>query len=175
MDDDDQFVRLLISKRSVIIAYARSIVFDRDLAEDIYQNVVLVAMRKRSQIDRTDDPLPWLLGVTRLESLDALRKRKKHQAVFDDQLLDLLESTWIKSIQEREQSDATPYEAIGHCLRKLTDRGRTIIKLRYVEGLKGEELANRLDAKLNTIYVALSRIHKQLRECIQNYQNRQQT
>ena len=172
MDEQDELVRLLIRERSSIVAYARSIVFNRELAEDVYQNVAVVVLRKRDQVENTGDMLRWILGVARLESLTVLKKLKKTPKPFDEGLLDLLDQSWSEHLKERAADDSVREEALQHCVNKLTDRSRRMLSLRYAEGLSGEALAEKLGMQLNTAYVGLSRIHRQLRGCVESYQAR---
>ncbi|MEN1680240.1 MAG: sigma-70 family RNA polymerase sigma factor [Planctomycetota bacterium] len=169
MSDDDQLVRLLISERRSILAYTQSIVLDRELAEDIYQNVAVVVLRKKDKVHESfegesqGDLLRWVLRVARLEALTALRKRRTSAFVFSEQVLDVLDETWKSELAKESSSESEVSEALRTCLRRLTDRGRKILELRYSKGLSGQSLAAELGAELNTAYVALSRIHKQLR------------
>ncbi len=171
--DEDDLVRLLVTRRPTIIAYAMSIVMNRDLAEDVYQSVVVVVLRKREQVDLSRDVMRWIFGVTRVESLVALRKRGKSPQVFDEAVLELLDESWTKRLAS-ENSAGDVSEALRHCLKRITERSRKVLRLRYAEGLSGENLAEKLGVKLNTAYVTLSRIHKQLRTCIDARQARTQ-
>ena len=170
--EEDELVRLLIRERVAILSYIRSIVFSHHLAEDIYQNVAVVVLRKREGVDRKDELLRWVFGVARLEALTALRKRGGTPASFDDHLLDLLDQTWNAQIERRSEDGFDIREALEHCMKQLTDRARQILRFRYEEGLSGEALAAKLDMKLNTAYVGLSRIHKQLRQCVDSAKQR---
>lgn len=170
--DNDKLVKLLIKERPTVLAYIRSIVLNHHLAEDVFQEVAVVVLRKRESIDLSGDLLRWVLGVARLESLTALRKRGATPLCYDGQFLDALDASWEEHIKENGTDQVEAREALGYCLQKLTDRARLILELRYKQGLSGEKLAARLDSKLNTAYVALSRIHKQLRTCVDAFKSR---
>jgi RNA polymerase sigma-70 factor (ECF subfamily) len=146
-----------------MMAYIVSIVCDDHLAEDIFQEVCALAYQKREKINDETHLMGWLRITARQESLKALRRQSTHQLAFDSSLLDLMEGHWEKydhpEIPEK-------IRALRRCLNKLTPNARNIINLRYVEGISGAKLAETLNRKLNTVYVALARIHRNLAECI---------
>jgi DNA-directed RNA polymerase specialized sigma24 family protein len=53
-------------------------------------------------------------------------------------------------------------------MSRLTLRAQQIVTLRYVQGLNGAQVAETLGRKVHTVYVALTRIHGRLRECVQS-------
>ena len=167
-DDEDLLVRLLIKERSKIVAYIRSIVFNHHLAEDVYQNVAVIVLRKRHLVEGDDKLLNWVLGVARLEALTAMRKRRGSELVFDEQLLDLLDSNWKQYVEREATTEVEMRETLESCLKRLPKKSKNILRLRYMEGLTGEKLAEKLDMKLNTAYVTLSRVHKALKECVKS-------
>ncbi|HWL09964.1 MAG TPA: sigma factor-like helix-turn-helix DNA-binding protein, partial [Planctomicrobium sp.] len=73
-----------------------------------------------------------------------------------------LAEDWPKS----ESWNPVTLTALNQCLRKLTENNREIVRLRYLEGRTGSDLARHFGRKLATIYQAISRIHKSLGECI---------
>ena len=170
--NEDDLVRLLIAERRTIISYTRSIVFDQELAEDIYQNVAVVVLRKKDQVTESFDAsqpnslLRWVLRVARLEALTALRKRKSTPFVLSHEVIDALDKSWQEEIDQRRAAETEVHELLRQCVRQLTKRGQRILQIRYGKGLSGEALAAELGSELNTAYVALSRIHKQLRTCV---------
>ena len=165
---EDELIRILIRERPAITAYARSIVFSQEVAEEIYQNTAVVALRKKDEVTDIEGVMGWLLLIARFEALATLRRTRKNPRCFDDEVLDLVDRNWLQALEKKGTVDRT--EALHYCLGKLTDRNRKILHLRYSEGISGTELAQRLGGKVDSCYVALSRIHKMLRECIESYQ-----
>ena len=96
----------------------------------------------------------------------ALRKRGRGPRPLGDAVLDLLDAAWdAAGAAWKILSDQL--ESLRDCMKKLTDRARHILHLRYAEGIKGEALAEALQQPPNTVYVALSRIHQRLAKCIE--------
>lgn len=57
-------------------------------------------------------------------------------------------------------------DALKACLERLSPYSRRLIELRYAQGISGPQLAEAVGRKLNTIYVALTRTHRTLAECV---------
>ncbi|MEN6307486.1 MAG: sigma factor-like helix-turn-helix DNA-binding protein, partial [Anaerohalosphaeraceae bacterium] len=59
------------------------------------------------------------------------------------------------------------YQAyLNDCLKKLKQQDRTLLKLRYFENHKAQELASRFSCSVQYIYRNISRIHQLLLACI---------
>jgi RNA polymerase sigma-70 factor (ECF subfamily) len=144
------------------LAYAGAIVRDDHLAEDIFQEVAVIAMRKREEIRDAAHFLGWMRQTARHRALKALRAMHR-SPTMEESLLDLMDEQWA-------EHDATPsgelMEALRRCLEELSPYARSLVRLRYVEGLSGGRLAEAVGRELNTVYVALSRTHRALADCI---------
>ena len=162
MVDQESLMILLLRERVKLLAYIRAIVRDEHLAEDVYQDVAILAIRKRDKIRDPRHFLAWMRLASRQRALQVLRQRG-HQVLLDESLLDRLDEQW----GEHDQHSSTDLtEALRHCLERLSSRARNLVRLRYAEGISGARLAAGLDRSLNTVYVSLSRIHRLLGDCI---------
>lgn len=161
--DPDRLLRLLLAQRAMVIGYILAIVRDRHLAEDIFQEVSLIVMRKAEAIP-TEEAFPgWIRKAARFEAMNALRKAKRGATPLDDAVLDALEPHWDAADGTEPRREV---EALRKCIETLTPKVRRLVDLRYRENLSGEKLAETLAQPLNTIYVALTRAHKKLGECV---------
>jgi RNA polymerase sigma-70 factor, ECF subfamily len=162
--DRDTAVRLLISRRSRLLGYIYSIVRDWGEADDVFQEVSLLVLKKCRAIRDVEHFGGWVRSVARLEAISVLRKRGRGPELLGDAVLDLLDFAWD---EDEAKLLSGQLESLRSCMEKLTERARRILHFRYVEGIKGEALAEILQQPPNTIYVALSRIHQQLANCIE--------
>jgi RNA polymerase sigma-70 factor (ECF subfamily) len=156
-------VRTLLRDRTKLLAYVGVIVRDEHVAEDILQEVSLLAVRKHAQIADERHLLAWLRQAGRQLALQTLRNQRRRPKMLDQAVLDALEGHWMAqdTVQTSDRMDA-----LRHCIEKLNDYPRRLIELRYGEGLNGAELARRVGRKVETIYVALSRAHQSLAQCV---------
>ena len=161
---ENAMVRVLLSERARLLAYVWSIVRDATLAEDVFQEVSLLAVEKRNEL-RDEKALPtWLRRTARFKALAAIRDSQKDRLVLSAKSLDQIDAAW------RAQDDTSHEErtiALRQCLSRLSPSARRIVALRYIEGLSGKKVAEVINRSAHTTYVALSRIHNKLRDCIQ--------
>jgi len=171
MEDDaisvhqSNVLRVLLQERAKLLAYIWAIVRDEHLAEDIFQEVSLLAIDKREEIYSEEVLMPWLRQTARYRALHAVQSRQRRPMLLSDGILDALDDCWEKY---DDVTAPTLVDALRHCMARLTSRARQIVALRYVEGLNGAQVAEALGRKVRTIYVALSRIHGRLRKCVQS-------
>jgi len=164
--DHQTFVALTLRKRTILLAYIRAIVRDEHLAEDVFQEAVSVALASIEKIRDAEHWSAWMRQSARHRALNALRSRKRF--VLDPVLLDQLEGEWA---QEGEFDDPAR-AALRECVGKLTPNAQSLLRLRYSDGLSGTRLAEAVNRNLNTVYVAMSRIHRTLKECIEKRRGR---
>ncbi|QDU70533.1 sigma-70 family RNA polymerase sigma factor [Mucisphaera calidilacus] len=156
-------MRQFLGQRTALYAYIRSVLRDDHRAEDVLQNVCLVLLRKHDEIQSEDHMRKWLRTTARYESLRVIREGKTQSTGLSDEVLNALESEWDTAFEvERGET----IEALKACIERLTPYAKQLITLRYHEGLTGKDLADRVGRRINTIYVALTRAHRHLSECV---------
>jgi RNA polymerase sigma-70 factor (ECF subfamily) len=160
--DQESLVILLLRERVKLLAYIRSIVRDGHLAEDVFQEVAVLALRKRDEIRGGRHFMAWMRLASRHRALKAVRGRERY-LLMDEALLERLDEQWA---QHDLSPSADLLEALRHCLETLSPYARNLVGLRYAEGISGLRLSEVVDRSLNTVYVTLSRIHRSLGDCI---------
>ncbi len=167
--DQESVARLLLQQRMELTAYIQSIVRNIHMAEDVFQDVCVRAIKHHETfVDRTHLS-KWARRVARNRSIDALRRKENQAVVLNEEVLELLESDWPE--METEESTESVV-ALRRCMDKMTPYSREILRLRYMEGLAGTEVADTLNRKVDTIYKALTRIHIGLRDCVKRQLSR---
>jgi RNA polymerase sigma-70 factor, ECF subfamily len=158
----DAVVQVLLRERLRVTALAAAVVRDIHAADDIFQQVVLSALESRGQFHDSDHLLAWSLRAARHRALDWARRRQLRP--LPDEVLDLLEAPPAEhtEVDWPERSDA-----LHHCLDRLAPSARSLLQLRYGEGLTAAVIAGRLDRTADAVYQSLSRIHRCLRECVE--------
>ena len=66
-----------------------------------------------------------------------------------------------------ETAPAPARKALRECVEKLSPYARQLIRMRYVDDLSAQDVAERLNRSPNTIYVALSRTYRHLADCVE--------
>jgi RNA polymerase sigma-70 factor (ECF subfamily) len=168
--EQDTIVRVLVKDRAKLLAYIWAIVSDVHTAEDVLGDVTVLAVKKREQITNEAHLAGWLRTTARTEALKALRTRRSRPTPMSDQLIDALDTEW--ATRDGDSSDDLS-EALQTCLGRLSPKSRELVKLRYADGLSGADLAARLHQQIKSIYVAISRVHRALGDCIRAHRARE--
>lgn len=164
--DRKTIIRVLMTERDRLYAYIWSLVGDVHLAEDVLQEVCLLAADKADEVSNEHALAAWLRTAARNKSLEAVRSRAKQPTALDAGTIDLLDAEWAK-YDAVDSSDMV--EALRHCLAELTPNNRRIIQMRYVDGLKAAEIADVLRRSSTAVYQSITRTHKALGECVTDH------
>jgi RNA polymerase sigma-70 factor, ECF subfamily len=123
-------------------------------AEDIAQDALLRAWRRRSTLRETDRRNQWLATIVRNEAFrQHARVRPDPTSTIETQ--EGAEDAQVVATVER----ADLHAALGH----LSDRDRQLLELRYGEDLTQQAIARRLGIPEGTVKVRLHRARKKLR------------
>ena len=168
--DSEDVVRALIRERAELLGYAWAIVRDHHLADDVFQEVAVLAMRRAAEIRDVGHLMRWSRKAARFKALEALRDPARRRAVpLDEDVLGMLEADWPDA-DSRHAGDEVDH--LRTCLGWLAKRARQVVHLRYVEGKSGGEVAALLNVEVRSVYVMLSRVHGALRECMERRRRR---
>lgn len=161
----ESMVRIMLRERPKVLAFIRAIVRDRHLAEDVYQEISITALEHRDEIRDEQHLQRWLRHVARNRAVNAYRKQQSSPLVFNDALVETLEDEWS---DYDEVATSQTLSALDKCIERLSPYARRLVELRYSEGLTGKRLAEVINRKTTTVYVAIARIHRALGNCIRN-------
>lgn len=156
-------MRLLIAERGKVLAYIRSIVRREHLAEDVFQEISILALRKQADIHDEGHFLRWVRTAARLEAMNAVRRAKRRELTLDDGVLDDLESHWQ---QHDAAPDARRSAALAECMSQLSPAAQRLVRERYESGRSVIELAKGMGRPVDSLYVAISRIYRTLSDCV---------
>jgi RNA polymerase sigma-70 factor (ECF subfamily) len=123
-------------------------------AEDIAQDALLRAWRRRSTLRESDRRNQWLATIVRNEAF------RQHARVRPDP------TSMIETYEAVEDAQvvATVERADLHAaLERLSDRDRQLLELRYTEDLTQRAIARRLGIPEGTVKVRLHRARNKLR------------
>ncbi|MEQ2008832.1 MAG: sigma-70 family RNA polymerase sigma factor [Limisphaerales bacterium] len=163
----ETIVRTLFAARVRLSAGAWLIVRDTQAAEDIFQDVcvkALDALAKGATFENEARLISWAQVTTRHQSLNWLRARRPEVVTLASDVLEQLEGEWAVATQPGESQRA---EALAECVQKAPPESRRLIELRYHEGRPCEEVAAALGCGLAAVYQRLSRLHRQLKLCVE--------
>jgi RNA polymerase sigma-70 factor (ECF subfamily) len=160
---EESILQTLLQARMRLSAAVWLMVRDTHAAEDIFQNVTLKAMSSRATFASESSLLSWAFITARREGIDWLRRHRRETIGLEDGVLDLLDREWQAEIP----AGSARSDALADCLAAVPESARRLLRLRYFEGHNCEEVAERLGLGLDAVYQRLSRLHRQLRQCVE--------
>jgi RNA polymerase sigma-70 factor, ECF subfamily len=127
---------------------------NRTEAEDIAQDSVVRAWRKRDKLRNSEARKSWLGTIVRNEALREFARKRPAPS-------DTIE---VAHGSDDERVLATVERADLHAaLDRLNQRDRQLVRLRYDEDMTQEAIAHRLGIPLGTVKVRLHRVRAKLR------------
>lgn len=134
-------------------------------AEDLAQEVFVLAFRQLSEFDSTRPWGAWLRGIAFNLLRNYQRKaRLQPRPVLDD--LDAVADQEVDAVHA-EGGEVECYAAMRACLERLDAPSRDLVKSRYEEDVEVAELCRRLGKKHSAVTMHLYRIRQQLRACME--------
>lgn len=130
-----------------------------DDAQDLTQETFIKALQRQDQLKDTEKAAHWLSRIASNTAIDFLRRHGRVSFSDIDDLADPIATLPSQSPEQLLlQSERAVYLEDG--LRLLTERERTALLLRDVEGLPAEEVARRLNCTKATVrsHIANARI-----------------
>ena len=143
----------ILSHQADFYRLAYSYVKDRDAALDVVQESIVKALSKADSLREPAYVKTWFYRILVNESITWFRQGKR-LVPLEDQL------------EQEAEPECDPgarldlYDAI----EKLSEKERTVIRLRFFEDLKLEEIARVTGANLNTVKSRLYKGLKHLKE-----------
>ena len=151
---------------SGLCAYAERFTNDENTAEDIVQDLFVKLWLKSGSIQITTSLKNYLFTAVKNRSLDHLKKEKTKEKGMQ-YISYTTEPSMNHSIYWFAESELK--ELIDKCLESLPPRCREIIIMSRFDGLKNQEIADKLGLSKRTVELQISNALKQLREDLKDY------
>ena len=161
----EEAFRSFLAHRTMLMAYIRAIVHEPNLAEETLHDVSMEIVRSWDRYDSSRPFANWARGVARRVALANLRKSRKEPALLGAEVLEAV-GTEIDALGDEAHLEARK-QALRECLERLARASRRLVRLRYFENRSYQEMAETVARSVEALYVAFSRIHRALHDCIQ--------
>jgi RNA polymerase sigma-70 factor, ECF subfamily len=127
-------------------------------AQDLTQEAFIKALQRQEQLKDSEKAAHWLSRIASNTAIDFLRRHGKVNFCEIDSLIEPLREPSETPEQAVLRSEHRTY--LDNGLQTLTERERTALILRDVEGLPAEEVAERLNCSKATVrsHIANARI-----------------
>jgi RNA polymerase sigma-70 factor (ECF subfamily) len=139
---------LLEKHQAMVFSIALRITGNRELAEEVAQDVFLELHRRLDSVQSEEHALFWLRKVAAHRAIDAARRTARMPETVAD-VADLP--------GESNQADALLAQHLQHLVAELPEKMRVVIVLRYQEDLMPEEISQTLSMPVATVKSNLQR------------------
>jgi len=130
--------------------------YNRELAEDITQDIFVKAWEKRTTFNPSKSTLKnWIYVIARNYLIDTYRKKKISVKSFDEDI-------YVKDLNISVEDEGAVSDILRN-LDRLKEKEKEVIVLRYVQDLEIEEIAKILGKSKNTTKVMIHRAIKKLK------------
>lgn len=186
-DDAVAFEELMLRYQGRILSLLRHLIGDRDLAEDLTQEVFLRVFRARKTYRPEAKFSTWLFTIANNVAFNALRTRHRrpevqlgfarNDASASDPLLAAEDSIPASSatIPTRRMDKLEMKQMVRLAVAALGDRQRMAVLLHKFEGLSYVEIAAIMDMTPQGVKSLLCRARLNLRDSLQAYMQRGET
>lgn len=161
--DHRRFLRHFVAGERVLTGYLLAATGDPHEAEDLLQEVSVALWESFDRFDGKRSFVAWALGIARHKVLDWRGRRGRKEAVLAQDVLESL----VRTALDESEDLAERRSVLHRCVQALPAHLRELVGLRYRDGLRLETLASQLGRNLGAIQMALVRIRRVLRECVE--------
>jgi RNA polymerase sigma-70 factor, ECF subfamily len=162
--------------------YALTRVRKEEVAEDLVQETLLVAVRTQERFAGRSSERSWLVGILKNKICDYYRKLGREITFtdlefFSDEHSDKFDSEnyWI---HERGPADWKPegeeamkraefWQTLQSCLAKLPERVAAVFTMREIDDVPSKEICTTLNISEANLWVMLHRARMALRQCLE--------
>jgi len=161
--------RLYDRYSALVFSVSLRVLHDRQLAEDVVQEVFLRLWRQPASYDpQRGRFISWLMSVTRNRALDEQRRVSRRLRVEDQ------EEEPGRELQSHDRSDDPQLElilqeqrrAVREAMTRLPPAQRRVIELAYFSGLTQVEIAEQTGDPLGTVKTRVRLAMQKLREAL---------
>ncbi len=157
---------LLAAHQRRILGFLRTMIPNRDDAEEVLQDVNLYLCLHADEFRPGTDYTAWALQVAQFSALTWRGRQQRERLVFDDALVERL----AEAGQRVSSHEDRRYHALQQCLQKLKSDEHSLV-IGYYEDIgqiPATDIAVEAGKSPSGIYVLLKRIRLKLLKCIES-------
>ncbi len=149
----------------LMLRTAYSIVQDRDTAEDVVQNTLLLAWQHLSGLRETGALRPWLMRIV-VNQCISLKRRAARSTLFLRQSYSEYETEQASHISDDAGGLMERNWDMAQAISQLTEKQQMVIRLHYYHGMTLPEISQRFHISENTLKKRLQAGLSQLRRIL---------
>ena len=158
--DTAAFEKLFNYYCQMLINFARRYVWDKQIAENIVQDIFVRVWNNRTKLDSTKSIKSYLFISVKNESLKNLR----HLNVEEQGIKVLVNTISTETNPDQKYDQNEFHTEVENAINELPEKCREIFCLSRFDNLKYVEIADLLDISIKTVETQMGRALKKLRE-----------
>lgn len=158
----EEYLKLLLGCELELRAFIGSIVRGTHDCDDLFQEIALTLWKEFGRYDRSRSFGAWARGVAAVKLMQRWDQVKRQPVVLSPEAIGAV----CRAFDRSEELQSRHSEALEHCLAQLPEKSRRLLALRYERAVPIEQIAGELQATLDSVYQALSRLKTRLQDCI---------
>ena len=160
--------RRLLEYREQLFSYIMALVRDWHDAEELFQEVSLVILRKEQEGLEVRYFGAWSREIARRMILDFWKTRKRRDRILlSEDALAAVEDAFAARDHEPGGRLAEMLERLNHCLEKLPEHLQRLVHLRYRDQHSFKKIGRHIGKSSGAAQVTLSRTRVLLLDCMQ--------
>ena len=161
----DEVVKGAFQHREALLSYAFALLRDWVRAEDAVQDAFIVVMNKWAEFRPGTSLFLWVRQIVHFKVLEAARMRK--MSPVEEELLSRVAASMQRGLDEEiSRVQRLRRQALQRCMSHLDPKSAGLLAGFYTESMSCETLAQLQRRSVNAVRLALSRLRKQLQECV---------
>ena len=168
MQSDPWSTAAIDEHRQWLLAYVLSLTGDPGAADDLVQEIFVIALHKREGFTPGTNFGGWLRAIARNVALMHCKRRGREILLDDQAAIERFDQVSGRA----ELEDLNPASAgrlavfLRECLALLSERVRRLLDLRYGQGKSAADVAATVGQSVSAVNVALFRARLTLAECV---------
>ena len=156
------FTRQFVAAQPALHGFLMSLVHDTHAAEDLLQELAERLWRKFGDYDASRPFVAWGIGFARLLAMEWRRGQQRLPLPLDEETLDRLAAQAADDAPRHDER----LDALRACLKGLTERQRSVLRMRYQESIPVAGIASSSNRTQMAVYKMLKHAHQSLFNCI---------
>ena len=163
--DTDRF-RMLVREYGLLVrGFLATRLYHHEDVEDLAQDVFVIVFEKLGTYEPGNNFRSWLIGITRFELKNYLRKNRRRANAMERFREEMVEAIEPELDTEHESLQRENIDRLLDCISRLSDSARRIVRA-GLDGSRAEDLSEELGMGANAIYQARFRAHASLQKCM---------
>ena len=164
----EAFAQLVRLHHELVRSFLCRHVSHADVADDLAQEVFLVAFRRMGEFRGDARFSTWLLGISRKLALEYLRRESRRKRRDVEAAVARWRAERLVESEDDPARHETALSALRGCVDALPEDSRRVVERFYFENESAESIARRAAKKAGAIRMMLMRIRKALSDCVES-------